>query len=868
MPIAWIVNSVFSLSGLLISILFFIFVISGIYFIQRYGSLFMDENENVYDEERNFTKSASGTHGTAAFLEGDEIKEVYGLCHENDIDSVNGFLIGKVPNITKNNRYIGDIVTRDEGLMKKKFLSNRNTLIIGSPGTGKSAGVMIQNLIESAKRGESVYVTDPKGELCDKTSPIFRELGYTVKVFNLVYPWHSDKWNVMEWLSRLGPDREKWVSTISSMIIQNTSGEKQDVFWATTADKLLRALMSFLLELAAPKANLKDTKLEEYAKALQKLRSQRDKCETIAERNLYNAQIESIIREKYKYLSIRLEKLKSQIEGCTIQNEKIRLTKIYHKLVRFRNDEMLLPILDKSEPPEDYEPLTIAEAKGRILNLPTCSQLLQLRIFVTKEELADYRTWMALPRAEKVTRLVYELAFQVPYEKRSYKTLYQVFSICDPNHSLAFSYWSSFSESSENVCTSVKGGLDTRLSAFNQHFIKKMLSENAIDLEKPGKEKCAYFCIISDQETSLSYISSLFITVAFETLRAQADASNDKKLSHRVMFYLDEFSNIGILPDFTKKLSTLRSRDIHIILAIQNLPQTLQRYDENTCLETFGDCDLMLFLGCGNETKTPEFVSTLMGKMTTSTIVKRESGNALSPFKDLDYSISEQQAQRDLMFINEIGQLDQNRLIAITRGQKPMLVDKYMYFHRPDYKWIDGLIKKYPIISGKPLPKEGAIDLNALQDTSEDAKQYATPINSNIDAIASEIDLQMQSIHHKDEIDDFVEHLQELKAVGKYTPEQLSQIIHQSLGIDDSKPSTKDEEDEISLKAQHNPEAFEAITDGFVAVSNGNISDEGKSAENPHKAPSQPYKHQHPQITKKLSKKKLTDENKVNPKDI
>lgn len=108
---------------------------------------------------------------------------------------------------------------------------------------------------------------------------------------------------------------------------------------------------------------------------------------------------------------------------------------------------------------------------------------------------------------------------------------------------LAFSYWSSFTEASENLRTSVKGGLDTRLSAFNQHFIRKMLSENAIDLEKPGQEKCAYFCIISDQETSLSYISSLFITVAFETLRSQADSLKEKRLSRRVMFYLDEFAN-------------------------------------------------------------------------------------------------------------------------------------------------------------------------------------------------------------------------------------------------------------------------------------------------------------------------------------
>lgn len=852
MPIAWIINSLFSLSGLLISILLFIIVVSAVYFIQNHKELFSDE----YDEERNFTKSASGTHGTASFLEGDEIKDVYGLCPEKRLENLNGFLIGKVPNISRNTGHIGDIVTRDEGLMQKKFLSNRNTLIIGSPGTGKSAGIMIQNLIESAKRGESVFVTDPKGELCDKTSPLFNELGYTVKVFNLVYPWHSDKWNVMEWLAGLGSDKEKWVSTISSMIIKNTAGEKPDTFWETNADKLLRAFMSFLLEIASPKAKLKDKTLEEYGERLRGLRAERNHCEILTERDYLNQQIADVIRERYQYLGKRVDNLKLQIESCTTQKEKQRLTKIYQKLVAFRNDEMLLPILDKDNPPDDFEPLTLAEAKKRILNLPTCSQLLQLRISVTKEEMAEISTWYALPRREKITRLLYELVFQVPYEKRIYKTLYQVFSICDPNRSLAFSYWSSFIEASENLRTSVKGGLDTRLSAFNQHFIKKMLSENEIDLEKPGKEKCAYFCIISDQETSLSYISSLFITVAFEMLRSQADSSNDKRLSRRVMFYLDEFCNIGVLPDFTKKLSTLRSRDIHIILAIQNLPQTLQRYDEYTCMEIFGDCDLMIFLGCGNETKTPEFVSALMGKMTTSTTVKRESGNKLMPFHDLDYSTSEQQNQRDLMYLSEIRELEQNRLIAITRGEKPMQVDKYMYFYRPDYKWIDSLKQKYPIISGRPLGTEDAIDLNEIHEPEVAAAPPVRP-TSAIDTIASAVDLQMKSMNPQNEINDFLEYLQELKSEGKYSSEQLAEIINQSLGIDEQKKNEPKEQTEVVDAAVS---SCEDATDGFAPLSHNKPFTQ--------KTPQTSYKHQIPQITKKLSKKKLNDENKVNPKDI
>lgn len=159
------------------TVILFVIVLIAVYAVCKYNAM----NQDAFDEERNLTKSAAGTHGTASFLEGDEIKEVYGLHPENDIDSINGFVIGKVPNTTQNMGYIGDIVTRDEDIMRRYNLSNRNTVILGAPGTGKSASIMIPNLIESAKRGESVFVTDPKGELCDKTYPIFKEYGYDVK---------------------------------------------------------------------------------------------------------------------------------------------------------------------------------------------------------------------------------------------------------------------------------------------------------------------------------------------------------------------------------------------------------------------------------------------------------------------------------------------------------------------------------------------------------------------------------------------------------------------------------------------------------------------------------------------------------------
>lgn len=796
-PIAWIICGLFTFSGLLMTIVFFLIVISAIYCIYRYN----DRTKNEYDAERNITNAAKGIYGTAEFLVGDEIKEVYGLHPEKDLDSINGFVLGKVPNIELNMGYIGDTVTRDEKLMEKKHLSNRNVVIIGAPGTGKSASIMIPNLIESAKRGESVFVTDPKGELCDACSPIFRELGYDVKVFNLIYPWHSNGWNFMEWLSTLNKeDCVKWVRTISAMIIENTTGGKEDPYvWSSSAEKLLRALMSFLLEIAAPKAKVKDEQLDKFAENLKILRKKRDNSDTIEEQKRLNGQIEKVIQDKYKYMSDKVNQLYKAIETCNSPKEKARLIKMYRKLVAFRNDEALLPVLDKNNPPEDYEPLTVAEAKHRILNLNTCVRLLQFRIFVSKEEKAAFDAWKVIKPDEKMRRLLYELAFKVPYEQRSYKTLLQVFYLCDPNHSLAYSYWSSFSESSEAFLTSVKGGLDTRLSAFNQHDIKEMTSNNEIDLEKPGREKCAYFCIISDQETSLSYISSLFITIAFATLQSQADASPGRRLKVRTMFYLDEFPNIGSLYEYTKKLSTLRSRDIHIIMAVQNYPQMLQRYDENQCLEMFGDCDLMLFLGCGNETKTPEFVSRLMGEMTAVEKVRRRSGNVLIPFKELDYSETEQHSQRDLMYLSEIRGLEHNRLLALTRGQKPMQVEKYMYFDRPDIEWINMVKEKYPVISGHPLPGEEEINLDeviaaatkhmdemiaaaakdavpfeVLEKEARDKRKYEA------DTDADEVDLQMKT-DVKTEVADFVAYINQIKAEGEYTEDEINAIMQEQL---------------------------------------------------------------------------------------
>ena len=79
--------------------------------------------------------------------------------------------------------------------MPKDTRLNRHIAIFGASGTMKSRAVIRNALFQALKRGESVIVTDSKGEMYADTSEMFRKAGYDVKIYNLVTSEHGDSWN-------------------------------------------------------------------------------------------------------------------------------------------------------------------------------------------------------------------------------------------------------------------------------------------------------------------------------------------------------------------------------------------------------------------------------------------------------------------------------------------------------------------------------------------------------------------------------------------------------------------------------------------------------------------------------------------------
>lgn len=188
--------------------------------------------------------------------------------------------------------------------------------------------------------------------------------------------------------------------------------------------------------------------------------------------------------------------------------------------------------------------------------------------------------------------------------------------------------FSIFKQAAESVRGGIIIGLGSRLQVFQNSLIRTITAYNDIDLTLPGKQKSAYFCITSDQDSTFDFLSSLFLSFLFIKLVRYADKhGNNGGLPVSVHILADELANIGVIPDLTKKISTIRSRNISMSVIFQNLAQMQNRYPQNQWQEIIGNCDVQLFLGCTDEI-TAKFISDRTGEVTIGVSSKAKQLNA------------------------------------------------------------------------------------------------------------------------------------------------------------------------------------------------------------------------------------------------
>ena len=227
----------------------------------------------------------------------------------------------------------------------------------------------------------------------------------------------------------------------------------------------------------------------------------------------------------------------------------------------------------------------------------------------------------------------------------------------------------------EKTYGSILSSLQSKLGKFDSKEIAELTSTNTINFEDIGNKKTALYVISSDTHGAYDFLLTIFFAQMIQHLYDSADKTGGT-LKIPTFFILDEFANIGKIPDFDKKISTSRSRKISFSVILQNLDQ-LEAVYEKSHETIIGNCDTTIFLG-SNSQKTVEYFSKELGEKT----IERTSVSA-SKDKHMwrqGYNVSDQVMARALMTPDELRRLDSDKCIILEKGIKPIKADKYYYF--------------------------------------------------------------------------------------------------------------------------------------------------------------------------------------------
>lgn len=252
-----------------------------------------------------------------------------------------------------------------------------------------------------------------------------------------------------------------------------------------------------------------------------------------------------------------------------------------------------------------------------------------------------------------------------------------------------------FAQSSDTVKSGIILGLGTRLQVLQNEAVRHITSRSDIDLTAPAKHKCAYYIVLSDSESSMGFLSSLFFSFLLIKLPRYADSRPDGRCDVPVNLILDEFNNVGRLggaadgSDFARSLSTVRSRDVKIMIAVQSLGQLQNRYPNNLWSEIIGNVDIQLMLGCSDDVTAEQF-SARSGDMSVqvnSTMTVRQTIAVAQIIPQ--YRHTEGQGRRRLLTPDEVLRLPNEEMLCVIRGRNMLKLRKLDFTKHPMSKQIE-----------------------------------------------------------------------------------------------------------------------------------------------------------------------------------
>lgn len=613
----------------------------------------------VLSEEKFLHDESDTIAGSAKWLEeADPGYKKYNKKFTSPVDSV------------KNNGYDNMILSNDLSISMngRQTMLNNNVLVIGGAGTGKSRFVVKPNVLQM---NCSYVVTDPSGELLQSLGTCLENNGYTIKVFNLNNMKKSNHYNPLSYIrDDLG------VFSLVQCLITNTTPPdegKGDAFWTKSETALLEAIIFYLVSFEPPARQNFSTVMEYLRLGKVEEGSTNDLDEKFEE--LRNTDPNHIALKQYDaFKSGGTKTLQSIVISCQMRLASFNIQEIAD--LTNVDDINLNSVADKKTALFIITPT--AEKTYNYLAALMYSQLFQsLYYHAENEGVNSYivRTSDNAPIKffRGATDMQKEDALNVEKSK-AYTT---------KERQKEIENWLSPQEAKAEAEEYIK----TELTNIKYQEIgktelvrkkkKKVKYSYKYEILTTSGEHIAYF---NDDEQNSKKRKQNIENILDKYRNAKVE-NVGLRLPIDVRFLLDEFANIGQIPDFIEKLSTMRKYLISCTIILQGVSQIKKMYKDDWEM-IFANCNSLIFLGSTEQSAT-EYINKLLGKRTV-----RKRGESHSNGKG-GGSLSTNLESKELMTVDEIASIPPNKCIIKINGQYPSYAEKYHYEKHPNYKYTE-----------------------------------------------------------------------------------------------------------------------------------------------------------------------------------
>ena len=327
-----------------------------------------------------------------------------------------------------------------------------------------------------------------------------------------------------------------------------------------------------------------------------------------------------------------------------------------------------------------------------------------------------------------------------------------------PNDNPAKQAFNIYAACEPKVKGQILNGMANRLALLTNKYVKEIVSHDEIDLVLPMRRKCIYYIIISDTDTTMKFVASMFFSQIFMVQCDYSDSlskeEKDKQLP--VRYELDEFKNIGSIPYFDIKIATFRSRKITSTIILQNLTQLQEMYPHGAHNAILSNTATHILLRAF-DIETAEYFEKMCG---TVTVIVEGTRFTKGRTQILDLHNDEKMnngfGKRSLLMPDAAMRLDAETLVICIAGKYPIKLKKYRtYKFNPIYlkEYVEKKPNKHRPKWRKAQEEERAMLEAKYGDNSEAPAKVTTPAPTVTDNyVPDAFDMAQQEKQEKKEL--------------------------------------------------------------------------------------------------------------------